>query len=96
MKCGVRRPASGFRVGGAGLRVGTAIGGVLLIAACAQMPSAQGLGRLGQAALPIGPEKEREIGFGIAATVAGRYDVVDDAARNFWASPYSRCRWRRA
>lgn len=36
--------------------------------------------RIGSAALPIGPEKEREIGFGIAATVAGRYSVVDDPA----------------
>jgi beta-barrel assembly-enhancing protease len=34
--------------------------------------------RIGSAALPIGPETEREIGFGIAATVAGRYTVVED------------------
>jgi beta-barrel assembly-enhancing protease len=45
-----------------------------------QVPSlgAEGLMRIGAAALPIGPEKEQEIGFGIAATVAGRYSVVDD------------------
>jgi beta-barrel assembly-enhancing protease len=36
------------------------------------------LRRIGSSALPIGPEKEREIGFGIAATVAGRYAVVTD------------------
>ena len=53
-----------------------------LAAACAQMPTAAGLGRMGQAALPIGPAKEAEIGFGIAATVAGRYRVVDDPALN--------------
>lgn len=35
-------------------------------------------GRLARQAMPIGVEKEREIGFGIAATVAGRYGVVDD------------------
>jgi beta-barrel assembly-enhancing protease len=34
--------------------------------------------RIGAASLPIGPDKEREIGFGIAATVAGRYSVVED------------------
>ena len=37
-------------------------------------------GRVVQQALPIGVEKEREIGFGIAATVAGRYGLVDDPA----------------
>ena len=50
------------------------------------MPSAAGLGRMGQAALPIGPAKEREIGFGIAATVAGRYRLVDDPALNEYVS----------
>lgn len=35
-------------------------------------------GRIAQQALPIDVEKEREIGFGIAATVAGRYGVADD------------------
>ncbi len=40
----------------------------------------QGLARIGRSALPIGPEKEQEIGFGIAATVAGRYALVQDAA----------------
>lgn len=50
-------------------------------AACSgTIPNLQGLGRIGQAALPIGPEKEREIGFGIAATVAGRYHLVQEPA----------------
>jgi predicted Zn-dependent protease len=44
------------------------------------VPSVGSIGRLGAAALPIGPVKEREIGFGIAATVAGRYRVVEDSA----------------
>lgn len=39
-----------------------------------------GLVNIGASALPIGPEKEREIGFGIAATVAGRYPLVRDRA----------------
>lgn len=38
----------------------------------------QSLGRIGAAAMPIGPEKETEIGRGIAATVAGRYAVLRD------------------
>ncbi|MFW6080023.1 MAG: M48 family metalloprotease [Gemmatimonadota bacterium] len=46
--------------------------------------SLQTLARAGGAAalasMPIGPEKEAEIGFGIAATVAGRYSLVDDPA----------------
>lgn len=51
-----------------------------LSAACSgTIPSLEGLGRIGLSALPVSPEKEREIGFGIAATVAGRYHVVDDA-----------------
>jgi predicted Zn-dependent protease len=50
----------------------------LVIACSGTLPSLEGLGRIGQAALPIGPETEREIGFGIAATVAGRYSVVQD------------------
>jgi predicted Zn-dependent protease len=60
----------------------------LLSAACAgianlSLPTTGGLGRIGAAALiPIGVAKEREIGFGIAATVAGRYRLVDDAALN--------------
>lgn len=54
---------------------------VLLAAACSgTFPTPEGLGRIGQSALPIGPEKEAEIGFGIAATVAGRYRVVQDPA----------------
>ena len=36
------------------------------------------IARVGRQAVPIGVEKEREIGFGIAATVAGRYGLVDD------------------
>ena len=38
----------------------------------------EAVGRVVEQALPIGPEREREIGFGIAATVAGRYDLVED------------------
>ena len=88
---GFGRWASGFGAGGAGLRVTAAVAGlsvVVLGAGCAgvQVPSAAGLGRLGQAALPIGPAKEKEIGFGIAATVAGRYRLVDDAALNEYVS----------
>ncbi len=49
--------------------------------ACASMPiSGAGLVNIGAAALPIGPEKEKEIGFGIAATVIGRYHMVNDPA----------------
>ena len=48
-----------------------------------QVPTGVGIGRIGQAALfPIGVAKEREIGFGIASTVAGRYDFLDDEALN--------------
>lgn len=54
---------------------------VLVAAGCSgTFPSPEGLGRIGQSALPIGPQKEAEIGFGIAATVAGRYRVLQDAA----------------
>lgn len=53
----------------------------LALAGCgAQLPSLQGFGRIAQQALPIDPVREREIGFGIAATVAGRYPVLDDEA----------------
>lgn len=50
----------------------------LLLGACAGMPklTGEGLVNIGAAALPIGPAKEKEIGFGIAATVAGRYHLV--------------------
>jgi predicted Zn-dependent protease len=42
-----------------------------------------GLGRIGQAAIvPIGVAKEREIGFGIASYVAGRYELLNDSALN--------------
>ncbi len=55
---------------------------------CAAMPqlSAAGLVNIGAAAMPIGPEKEREIGFGIAATVAGRYELVDDPELNHYVN----------
>jgi beta-barrel assembly-enhancing protease len=52
--------------------------------ACAALPdvSRDGLLRIGAAAMPIGPETEREIGFGIAATVAGRYKLIHDPDLN--------------
>jgi beta-barrel assembly-enhancing protease len=51
------------------------------------LPTTGGLGRIGAAALvPIGLGKEREIGFGIAATVAGRYKLLDDRALNQYVS----------
>ncbi|HUF12336.1 MAG TPA: M48 family metalloprotease [Longimicrobiales bacterium] len=58
------------------------------VTACGSMsmPSVEGLGRMGAAALPIGPAKEQEIGFGIAATVAGRYGLVEDPALNQYVS----------
>ena len=49
-----------------------------LIACSGTIPSLEGLARIGQSALPIGPEAETRIGFGIAATVAGRYRVHQD------------------
>jgi predicted Zn-dependent protease len=59
--------------------------------ACANLPIALpttgGFGRIGAAALiPIGAGKEREIGFGIASTVAGRYKLVADPALNQYVS----------
>lgn len=58
--------------------------GAGVVGGCAQLQSISGSGwlNIGASALPIGPEKEREIGFGIAATVAGRYQLVDDPALN--------------
>lgn len=52
----------------------------LALAGCAALPqlTGEGLVNIGASALPIGPDKEREIGFGIAATVAGRYPLVND------------------
>jgi predicted Zn-dependent protease len=51
------------------------------------LPSTAGLGRIGTAAvIPIGVEKEREIGAGIAATVVGRYSLVADDALNDYVS----------
>lgn len=61
-------------------RVGVlVVGGALAAAAggCASM-TGEGLVNIGAAAMPIGPDKEREIGFGIAATVAGRYQLLND------------------
>lgn len=54
-----------------------AVTAALGLSGCAGVTAA-GLMDVGAAAMPIGPEKEREIGFGIAATVAGRYQLVDD------------------
>ena len=72
-----------------GSRVAVAAGLVassLLVASCSSMPSAAGLGRIGQSALPIGPAEEREIGFGIAAAMAGRYPLLNDPAINEYVS----------
>ena len=56
------------------------VAAVAVLAGCGQLQNigAAGLVNIGASALPIGPEKEQEIGFGIAATVAGRYPLVDD------------------
>lgn len=61
-------------------RVVLAVAAVTALAGCAQLQNigAEGLMNIGASALPIGPEKEGEIGFGIAATVAGRYPLVED------------------
>lgn len=57
-----------------------AVTAIAVLAGCAQLQSItpEGLVNIGASALPIGPEKEREIGFGIAATVAGRYPLAQD------------------
>jgi beta-barrel assembly-enhancing protease len=66
------------------MRTRIAVVGLLAMAGtaggCAALPQISGAGlvNIGASAMPIGPEKEREIGFGIAATVAGRYRLVDD------------------
>ena len=67
---------AGRLAGVLGLGLGLGLG----TTGCAALPeiSAGSLMSIGASAMPIGPEKEREIGFGIAATVAGRYDLVDD------------------
>jgi beta-barrel assembly-enhancing protease len=63
------------------IRAGT----LLTLAACSGMPAGSLPGNLGTlvnlggAAMPIGVETEREIGLGIAAIVAGRYPILDDA-----------------
>lgn len=55
--------------------------GFALVGACSSsLPNLESLSRIGRSALPIGPEKEQEIGFSIAATVAGRYPLVQDEA----------------
>jgi beta-barrel assembly-enhancing protease len=69
---------------GLGSRAGIAVAVAALVlggcAAALEHVPMDSLARLGRAALPIGPEKEQEIGFGIAATVAGRYALVQDTA----------------
>lgn len=53
----------------------------LSLAACSGgLPnlSVESLSRMGASALPIGPEKETEIGFGIAAVIAGRFPLTED------------------
>lgn len=56
-----------------------AVAPVFLACACAaQLPGLDALGRMGAAALPISPAKETEIGRGIAATLVGRFHLVDD------------------
>ena len=52
----------------------------LILSCTSAIPDLGLIARVGRSALPIGPEKEREIGFGIAATVAGRYALVGDEA----------------
>lgn len=70
--------ARGMAVAPAALVAVTAL---LVSSGCSgTIPSLGGVGRIGQSALPIGPEKESEIGFGIAATVVGRYGLVEDTA----------------
>ena len=75
------RRRRGIRSYGAGLaRRSVLVVVAAALAGCGQLQSigAAGLVNIGASALPIGPEKEQEIGFGIAATVAGRYPLVDD------------------
>jgi beta-barrel assembly-enhancing protease len=58
-----------------------AAGGLAGLAGCAGgLPnmSVESLARVGASALPIGPEKEAEIGFGIAAVLAGRFALTTD------------------
>jgi beta-barrel assembly-enhancing protease len=56
------------------------LGGCSAVTEHLPMDRLETLARVGQAALPISAEKEREIGFGIAATVAGRYPLAADTA----------------
>ncbi|MFO7894403.1 MAG: M48 family metalloprotease [Longimicrobiales bacterium] len=76
-RAGSRQPWTGRGALGRGI---LAVAVVAVLAGCAQLQNigAEGLMNIGASALPIGPEKEGEIGFGIAATVAGRYPLVED------------------
>ncbi|MDX1673621.1 MAG: M48 family metalloprotease [Longimicrobiales bacterium] len=62
----------------------TGLAAAALLTACMPIQNIgpRGLINIGASALPIGPEREQQIGFGIAATVAGRYSVVDDPELN--------------
>lgn len=68
-------------IGRAARRLALAVVVAGSVAGCAAV-SGEGLVNIGASALPIGPEKEREIGFGIAATVAGRYRLAEDPSLN--------------
>jgi beta-barrel assembly-enhancing protease len=61
---------------------GALLAGALVPTGCAGggLPnlSMESLARVGASAFPIGPEKEAEIGFGIAAVVAGRFPLTTD------------------
>ena len=65
-------------------RVILTVTALTLLTGCAQLQNigAEGLMNIGASALPIGPEKEGQIGFGIAATVAGRYPLSQDRDLN--------------
>lgn len=56
------------------------VAGTLAAACSGGIPDIQTLSRFGASALPIGPEAEHTIGFSIAATVAGRYPLLQDPA----------------
>ena len=78
---------AGRRTGSRRGRLGkgvVAVVAVSLLTGCAQLQNIGGAGlvNIGASALPIGPEKEQQIGFGIAATVAGRYPLDEDAELN--------------
>jgi beta-barrel assembly-enhancing protease len=73
---GATRASIGWIAVGA-LGLGACSGAVLSNLPLDRIP-VESIARLGAAGLPIGPEKEREIGAGIAATVAGRYPLLED------------------